>query len=563
MATSQKDVIYLDIDDEITAVIEKVQSSASKVVALVLPKRATVFQSIVNMKLLKRTADSAKKHIVLITSESTILPLAGAVGLHVAKTLQSKPVIPAAPSPSDAPVSVDDADMAELEDDKALDPQASIGALAGLPPEDEAIEVDNASDVAPTVGGDSVAKLPFNKKLKVPNFEKFRTRLFLGGAAFVILIVGWIFANVVLPKASITIVTDTTDVSTSLEVTASPSAKELDEEKRIVPAVSKEFKKTDAQKVAATGKKDVGTKASGTVTLSLTDCSKASVTVPAGTTLTAGEYNFITQAEVTMGSVVIFGNCRNSDFKDISTAKVKAVAQNAGDNYNLSARKYTVAGFSNVSASGDAMSGGTTKIVTVVSQQDIDGAKQKIIDAVNAEATQEVSKLLKDEGYFPLSETFNAKEPLVVASPGVDTEAAEVTVNVTLSYNMLGAQRDNLVTVLENEIKKNIDTAKQNILDNGLDNSSIRIDNRPANGDIVFTLQTTASAGVEQNETEIKQAVMGLKKGEVQQTLSSRPGVKEVRVDMDPFWVYKVPKKESKITLVFENQNSDTTNNGE
>src|ERR1700712_4403491 len=97
MAANDKDTIYIDIDDEITGIIDKLQASNGKVVALVLPKRAAVFQSIVNMKLLKRSADNEKKNLVLITSEAGLLPLAGAAGVHVAKTLTSKPVIPTGP----------------------------------------------------------------------------------------------------------------------------------------------------------------------------------------------------------------------------------------------------------------------------------------------------------------------------------------------------------------------------------------------------------------------------------------------------------------------------------
>src|SRR5947209_16320194 len=92
-----KDTIYIDIDDEITGIIDKLKASSGKVVALVLPKRAAVFQSIVNMKLLKRAADAEKKHLVLITTEAGLLPLAGAAGVHVAKSLTSKPEIPGAP----------------------------------------------------------------------------------------------------------------------------------------------------------------------------------------------------------------------------------------------------------------------------------------------------------------------------------------------------------------------------------------------------------------------------------------------------------------------------------
>src|SRR3954466_5799061 len=92
-----KDTIYIDVDDEITGIIDKVEGAKQKIVALVLPKRAAALQSIVNMRLLKRSADNADKNVVLITSEGALLPLAGAAGLHVAKNLQSKPVIPASP----------------------------------------------------------------------------------------------------------------------------------------------------------------------------------------------------------------------------------------------------------------------------------------------------------------------------------------------------------------------------------------------------------------------------------------------------------------------------------
>src|SRR4051812_30157979 len=110
MATNDKDTIYIDIDDEITGIIDKLKGSGGKVVALVLPKRAAVFQSIVNMKLLKRAADSAKKNVVLITSEAGLLPLAGVAGVHVAKSLTSKPEIPAAPQ------SIDDSEEMVQED---------------------------------------------------------------------------------------------------------------------------------------------------------------------------------------------------------------------------------------------------------------------------------------------------------------------------------------------------------------------------------------------------------------------------------------------------------------
>lgn len=563
MSAQKKEVVYIDVDDEITGIIGKVQESSGKIVALVLPKRAMVLQSIVNLKLLKRTADQSKKNLVLITSEAALLPLAGAVGVHVAKTLQSKPAVPPPPQPLDSAVLLDEAGQeTDVRDEAAaLDPSAPVGQLAGLDTEDDTdtIEVDNEdAPVAPAMDGKKPAKQPFNKKLKVPDFNKFRLWLFVGIAAVVLLVAGWFVAFKVLPSAHIVIITDNQTVNTNIALTASPKAQQVDEATMTVPAVAKQLKKTESQKVAATGKKDVGTKASGTVTVSLNDCTQAQVTIPAGTKVTADSFQFITLVDVTLQSVRIGTQCRNSDFKEVSTAKVKVEATNAGDQYNLSARNYTVAGFSNVTAAGTAMSGGVSKVVTVVEQQDIDGAKQKILDANTASATEQLTQQLKDEACLPLAETFAASQPLVTASPNVGDEAAEVTVTVVVTYDMTGAKQDAITQLLDNDIKKQIDTSKQTILDNGLDAAVVHLtENKQANGNVKFTVQTSAVAGVQQNADEIKQAVAGKKRGEVQELILSRPGVKDVTVTYKPLWVYGTTKNVHKITIVFQQANGN------
>src|SRR5688572_8296729 len=129
-----KDTIYIDVDDEITAIIDKVESSKQKIIALVLPKRAATLQSIVNMRLLKRSATNAGKNVVLITSEAALLPLAGAAGLHVAKNLQSVPEVPSSPQVGNSEGSKED-DQKNLDQDLEDQPQKvnynqPIGKLA-------------------------------------------------------------------------------------------------------------------------------------------------------------------------------------------------------------------------------------------------------------------------------------------------------------------------------------------------------------------------------------------------------------------------------------------------
>ena len=87
MTTSKKDTIYIDPDDDITGIIDRVNSATSKIVALVLPKRAQVLHSSVNFRLLKRAAESKSKKLVIISVEPAIIKLAGYTKIHVASSL--------------------------------------------------------------------------------------------------------------------------------------------------------------------------------------------------------------------------------------------------------------------------------------------------------------------------------------------------------------------------------------------------------------------------------------------------------------------------------------------
>jgi hypothetical protein len=184
-----KDVIYLDVDDEITAIIDKVEAAKEKIVALVLPKRAAMLQSIVNMRLLKRSAAADGKSVVLITSEHALMPLAGAAGIHVAKNLQSKPEIPLSPhSGAEEALNSDEVlDSEPDEEPQKLDYNSSVGALAAANDEPESIDLDDEDEKAATPAAAHPHKPSKGKGLSVPNFDRFRVLLIAGGAALVAL----------------------------------------------------------------------------------------------------------------------------------------------------------------------------------------------------------------------------------------------------------------------------------------------------------------------------------------------------------------------------------------
>ncbi len=550
---SAKKTVYVDVDEEITGIIDKVRSSDESIIALVLPKRATVLQSIVNMKLVKRAADQSDKKVVLITSESTLMPLAGAAGLHVAPNLQSRPYIPSGAA-ADAPAaSPETSDKEEAE--PVLDPATPIGEVARRSDKTEPIEIDNRpkdddgkplTAAAGAAAAAKVAKAKKDKNKKVPNFQKFRVLLFAGIAGLILLILFGYWALAVAPKATITLRTESKESAIQARFTADTEVNELDVEESILPARQEEIKRNQSEKVAATGEKDAGTKANGTV--KLRNCTDDEITIPAGTGVSNGEFTFITQSTVDLDDDArANGNCVDSDK---STRTVNVVAQKNGEQYNLSPRTYVVSGFPGVVAEGQQMNGGSSKKVKIVSQTDVDNARKRITDKQNA-VVEEIKKTLEEDEYIGLVDSFSAGNPNLSASPAVGSEANEVTVSGEVTYTMLGVKESDLKKIIEEQAKDEVDTAKQSILDYGLDEASYEIGAK-RDSTTQVTVKTTLVAGPELNQESLKAELAGKKGGEAESLLKGRPGITEAKVDLSPFWVGKVPGKASKVTFNIE-----------
>ncbi len=551
---ANKDTIYIDVDDEITTIIDKVRASNGRIVALVLPKRATVLQSVVNMKLLKRSADEASKQVVLITAEKGLLPLAGAVGLYTAGTLQSKPEIPAVPNSN---ASSDDDDEVMLDDEEGeytadTAGDQSVGVLA-----DKAgagLVISSGVDVEDTPKAEAAAaksatKAKKNKKLLVPNFNKFRVLTAVGIAAIVLLVIGLFLVTTVLPKAVIAISTNAQDVNSSLNVTLDTKATKVDLGTSTVPATSVEQQKTYTKQVDATGKQNNGETADGTVKMTASKCSGSPFDVPssvsAGTGISTSGKTYITQETTSftiIGATDEGGGCYNYPASDNTSIR----AQKAGKAYNESNASFSVNGRSDVSATGSA-SGGTDDIVVVVSQSDIDNATGQI-DTNDSTVKDALYQQLTDDNLFAIRATFSAGKPNVSSSSKPGDEASTVTVTETVTYTMFGTKQDNLVQLIEDDISQQVDTSKQGIIDDGLDQAAFTLDEAKKDSAKV-NMESTATVGPKIDTDSIRQQVAGKKSGEAQDIINQLPGVTDVNIKLSPFWLTSIPSNPDKITV--------------
>ncbi len=86
---SKRKVLYVDLDEEITTLFERIERLPYREVYLVVPERAILFQSAVNLTLLKSKVEGLEKSLSLITSDPIGIKLAHQAKVTVYDQLQA------------------------------------------------------------------------------------------------------------------------------------------------------------------------------------------------------------------------------------------------------------------------------------------------------------------------------------------------------------------------------------------------------------------------------------------------------------------------------------------
>ena len=533
---AKKDVIYVDIEDDITSVIEKVKGAKSPIVALVPPKRIGVLQSVVNLKLLQRAATGAKKRVVLITSDQSLIGLAAGVAMPVAKNLQSRPALPTAQavvSDDEEVINGEELPVGELE--KTADQPLE---LTGFPTA-SAVPASAAPAAAATApfAAKAAARAP-RKGSSVPDFDKFRKKLFIFGGLGALLVVFLVWAIFFAGKATVAITANTNIVNFNKVLQLRPDAR-LDARQGIAQAVVKEVKKTASVDFTATGKKDVGDKATGTVKFSTNNISNLGTTIPAGTPLTAsGGLTFLTDSSVTITI---------SNYTGVTTG---VTALGSGSKFNGASGSVSGAP-SGISASlTDETGGGTDKTVTVVSQSDIDKATEKL----QAEDSNKVKEELKKQfsaDIIPINESFAVEPGEPSSSPAVGQEASTAKLTSETVYRTVGVARNDLRAIYDTYTNSQIDGDKNQKIYSSGDETTAFTEFVKNDKGYAVRAQATAQVGPNIDAKALASQLVGKRAGEIQQQIELIQGVEDVEVKFSPFWVTKAPSKADKISIKF------------
>ncbi len=80
---------YIDIDEEITSVVERLRNAKASEIILVVPKRALLIQSIVNLRILKREADESRMQLMMVTQDKLGKILIEKAGIFVQQKMDN------------------------------------------------------------------------------------------------------------------------------------------------------------------------------------------------------------------------------------------------------------------------------------------------------------------------------------------------------------------------------------------------------------------------------------------------------------------------------------------
>ncbi len=570
-----KEVIYLEPEDDITDILTKLQRAEQKLVALVPPKKATILRSAVNMKLVARAAKECKKIVVIVTADPAILKMAMAAQIPVAKTLQSRPVVPTKESLASAADNeqVIEEGMDDLGKGSASPKNASKTApeASNRPSErtlDKSADVMDISEESLENGSKDGKKASNSQKKssddkKVPSFDKYRKWIIIGAVAAVFLIVFGVWALVFAPSVKITVAMNTTASNFSEDISFTTDKAAENVENGVFYAAKQTIERKYDGEFTPTGREDKGEKASGKVTVTAQfvpneyeQTGSYSFTIDKGDVFTTNSLEYIATSSESYNwsaedTKIVCGGQERPVSQSVLGKKcsfslvVSVEAARSGMQYNLTAGQTWENFGGGTVSNGSPLSGGTTEEVVVVSQVNVDKVKDELVANHSTEGKEMLfSDVKEDEELIAIEASYDTETVEVKSDPAVGSEVDDgKTPKATVT------QKYSVYTIDKSQVEEYIKSKMHLADDQKIYSIGEPYIERFTKIEEGARLKTVVKTGPTVTEEDILEKVKGKKTGEVQSLLRSINGVSSVEIVSSFFWVWSVPEDTSKITI--------------
>lgn len=609
------ELIYLEPDEEITLVIDRLRKSEGDALALVIPRGSTLAQSIVNLKLLKRSAEEMGKEISLVSNDRICRNLASQIGITVyskpseaerARPLEAPKKLMSEENPSGFRVNsyyanksseealdddVDDEEEidAEYQNNEGIDEEEASeleeirAHEAGdygvkekkhikVHVEDEYEDSDNYNeDDESDLSEDNQDKIRESKdevkgrmntqdvKSNLSNSSKnisSSRRIILGvisATVIVLLVMTYFF----IPSATIAVKLKTMTNPMSEDVFVDQSIKVIDSEKLNIPGKFITLDKEVSKTFNSSGvKKEPIEKATGKIVVS-NAWNEDPVALEKGSRFVSSGKAFLSTAAVSVpgaDSTVV-----NGQLKIIpGTAEVSVAAEAAGEEYNLAPANFVISSIalnkqgSITGRSTVAMTGGTSREIKFVSSDDIKNAEAEVMKDIVDSSKKELISKAQDEEYISFDSQIKNELSSKQSSKAVGDEAATFDYRVNVSLSVFGFKEVDAKELMKQLASKNLGSDEMLLEpDKAEFNYEIKDESKLTEGSVKLGLSYEAKTGKKMSDTEVKEKIKGKKSQYGKSLIESDERVASVEMKVWPSNLFRVPFIKNRINVSF------------
>ena len=237
------------------------------------------------------------------------------------------------------------------------------------------------------------------------------------------------------------------------------------------------------------------------------------------------------------------------------TVDVVVTADQSGDEYNIKASTFSLPGLAGTASytsiyakSFEPMSGGVSKEIPQVTQEDIDKAQIELTQRALAESKDALEKLLPSGDYIVLEEAIEQKTAEFTSSAQAGREELEFF-----------AQAESMAKAMVFKKSSVQDFAKKHVLslapqDKALQENSLSVEytlveTALENGKIKLALKITANLYDAIDEQSLRETVKNKRPEAIIRILTGYPQIERAKVNLWPFWVRESPDKSEKIEI--------------
>ena len=317
------------------------------------------------------------------------------------------------------------------------------------PLEEQRVESREQSEAQEKKGIALALKIP---KIAIPKFPAFKIPRIaiplqggIGASAGIILIAAGVFGFIYwkMPAAIITIYENPQTLTEAADIVIDPTATVADTEEKILPGKKQEKSVSGEKTIPITGKKEVGDPAKGAVTIS--NKTFTARTFTKGSVLIANGLRFTLESEVAVASasenlaktIRTYGTATGSVTAEIIGAKGNLPA---GTEFVLKDIAKDIA----VARNDQALAGGTSREVTVVSRADMDALVKALTEELVIKAKTDLSQGVAGSDVL-IDETVQTEVTAKQFTQELDQEATQLQGSITLTVSGVSYSRDDAV----------------------------------------------------------------------------------------------------------------------